>query len=153
MAIIANVLPIMNLDTANKMFAINAIDANENSPQIIEETPLEIKACPLSIEEFIRQMARENNIDEEKAVFIAKCESSLRPKVVGDNHLTCKKTRKAMRSRGIWQINECGHPHISDQEAFDLKWSTNWAMDVFRQGRENKEWIICNGKYKKEKGV
>lgn len=111
------------------------------------------KTCPATVENFIKNKAEENGIDSEKAIFIAKCESSLRPKVTGDNHLTCRKTGKPMRSRGIWQINECSYPEILDSEAFNLEWSTNWAMEIFKKNQEKKEWMRCVKRYSKEKGV
>lgn len=112
-----------------------------------------VKACPANIEGFIKNKAEENGVDGEKAVFIAKCESSLRPKVTGDNHLRCKKTGKPMRSRGIWQINECSYPEILDKEAFNLEWSTNWAIEIFKKNQEEKEWVTCTKKYSRGKGV
>lgn len=105
---------------------------------------------PILTEDLIRQKARENNLNEEKVIFIAKCESQINPNALGDGNLSCKKTNKPMRSRGIWQINECGHPEISDEQAFDKNWSTDWAMNIFKKGGELKEWRICTQKYIKK---
>jgi len=52
-----------------------------------------------------------------------------------------------VRSRGVWQINNCAHPEISDEQAFDLEWSTDWAMEIFKKGEETKEWRRCTSKY------
>ncbi len=102
-----------------------------------------------TLEEFIRAEARLNNLDEEKVIFIARCESQMRYGALGDSHLICKSTKKPMRSRGIWQINECGHPEVSDEQAFDPSWSTGWAMGIFKNGNESKEWKACSNKYQK----
>jgi hypothetical protein len=102
---------------------------------------------PLTLEEMIRERARINNLNEEKIIYIARCESQLNHQAVGDGNLTCASTKKPMRSRGLWQINECGHPEISDEQAFDPVWSTDWAMEVFKKGEEAKEWQRCTNKY------
>jgi hypothetical protein len=101
------------------------------------------------IEDLIREKARAQNLDENKIAFIAKCESQMEPEVVGDGHLLCKRTGQPMRSRGIWQLNDCGHPEISDEQAFDPEWSTNWAIEIFKKGREDHEWVICTKKYER----
>lgn len=73
------------------------------------------------------------------AVFVASHESAgFDPKVltgerVGDSHLTCllkdsPNYGKPIRSRGIWQINDCAHPDVSDELALDVASSTDWAM-------------------------
>lgn len=102
-----------------------------------------------TLEEFIMAEARLNNLDEEKVIFIARCESQMRYRALGDSNLICKSTKKPMRSRGIWQINECGHPEVSDEQAFDPAWSTDWAMEIFKNGNESKEWKTCSKKYQK----
>lgn len=104
-------------------------------------------AGPKTLEDMIREMARERGLDEDKIIFVARCESKLSHSALGDGHMICASTKKPMRSRGLWQINECGHPEISDEQAFDPIWSTDWAMDVFAKGNEEKEWKICSRKY------
>jgi len=98
-------------------------------------------------EDMIKEKARANNLNEEKIIFIARCESQIEPDALGDSHLICAKTQKPVRSRGVWQINNCAHPEISDEQAFDLEWSTNWAMEIFKKGEETKEWRRCASKY------
>lgn len=112
-------------------------------PEMIEKKEVR----PLTLEEMIRERARINNLDEEKIIYIARCESRLDHQAIGDGNLTCASTKKPMRSRGIWQINECGHPEINDAQAFDPAWSTAWAMEVFKKGGEAKEWQRCANKY------
>ncbi|MEW5907593.1 MAG: transglycosylase SLT domain-containing protein [Patescibacteria group bacterium] len=102
---------------------------------------------PQSLEEMIRQKARANNLNEEKIIFIAQCESQIEPEAIGDGNFICGKTNKPMHSRGIWQINECSHPEISDEQAFDPEWSTDWAIEIFNKGDELKEWRRCTKKW------
>lgn len=117
--------------------------ATYTEPEMIEKKEIR----PLTLEEMIRERARINNLDEEKIIYIARCESQLNHQAIGDGNLTCASTKKPMRSRGIWQINECGHPEINDAQAFDPAWSTAWAMEVFKKGDEAKEWQRCANKY------
>lgn len=98
-------------------------------------------------EDLIREKARANNLDEEKIIFIARCESQIEPEAIGDGHLVCAKTQESVRSRGVWQINNCAHPEIADEQAFDIAWSTDWAMEIFKKGEEAKEWKRCTNKY------
>lgn len=104
---------------------------------------------PITLEQMIIEKARQNNLDEEKVIFIAKCESQIEPEALGDGHLICSSTGDPMRSRGIWQINECGHPEISDEQAFDPEWSTDWAIEIFKKSDEAKEWKRCALQYAK----
>lgn len=104
---------------------------------------------PQTLEDMIREKARENGLDENEIVFVARCESELNYSAIGDGHLMCASTGNPMRSRGLWQINECGHSEISDKQAFDPIWSTDWAMEVFKKGDNAKEWKRCSRKYAK----
>lgn len=105
---------------------------------------------PKTVEEIIRAKARSNNLNEDKVLFIAKCESQLEPKTLGDGHLICPLDGKVMRSRGIWQINDCWHPEVSDKQAFDPEWATDWALKMFKKGTDSQEWLLCSRKYVKK---
>ncbi|MFH1535373.1 MAG: transglycosylase SLT domain-containing protein, partial [Patescibacteria group bacterium] len=83
-------------------------------PDMIEKQEITIKTP----EDLIREQARANNLDEEKIIFIARCESQIEPDALGDGHLVCSRTQERVRSRGVWQINNCAHPEISDEQAF-----------------------------------
>lgn len=116
-------------------------------PELIESASGGGEITVKTPEDLIRERARENNLDEEKIIFIARCESQIEPEAIGDGHLVCAKTQERVRSRGVWQINNCAHPEISDEQAFDLIWSTGWAMEIFKKGEEAKEWKRCTNKY------
>lgn len=82
---------------------------------------------------------------------IANCESGFNTKAVGDGNLICNIKSspfygKPVRSRGVWQINECAYPEITDELAFDAEWSTRWAKERHEAGATTKEWTNC---YKK----
>jgi len=76
------------------------------------------------------------------AIEIARGESRFNPNAVGDGHLTCKKTGKPIRSRGVYQINNCAHPNITDAQAFDIEWSTRWSINQLKMGN-CRIWTMC----------
>lgn len=57
---------------------------------------------------------------------VAWCESSLNPAAVGDLRLGV--------SRGVFQISRRWHPDITDAQAFDPDWSSEWAARQFAKG-------------------
>jgi hypothetical protein len=62
----------------------------------------------------------------EWAIAIATCESGLNPKAVGDKG----------KSWGMWQIHQPSHPTVG-QKAFDADWSTRWAIEQLKAGRDS----------------
>lgn len=86
-----------------------------------------------TIRQYIEKQAIENGVDTKMALHVAKNESGYGQYQVGDGHLTCKKTGKPIRSRGVWQINDCAHPTVTDEQAFDVVWSTNWTMQEMKK--------------------
>jgi hypothetical protein len=119
---------------------VQFIEVKTPEPKTSEEKPK-------SIEELVREKARSSNLNEDKVLFITKCESELDPTKLGDGNLTCPSTGRPMRSRGLWQINQCYHPEVSDKQAFDPEWSTNWAIKMFKKGTDSQEWLTCSRKY------
>jgi hypothetical protein len=74
-------------------------------------------------------------------------ESSLRSDVVGDQHLTCKKTGNPMRSRGLVQISDC-YWDISDEDAFDVDFALDFLARKLSEGmllkiKENNEACVA----------
>ena len=95
-----------------------------------------------SIVEYIRERANEYGVNPAIALYIAERESSFDPRAVGDGHLTCllkgsPNYGKPIRSRGLFQINNCAHPSVSDETAFSVVSSTEWALNELREGRAN----------------
>lgn len=118
----------------------------------IAESPIVPEAPKPSLEEtlstkeaivsYIENQAIQSNIEPRIALHVAKAESGFNRYAVGDGHLTCKKTGKPIRSRGIWQINNCAHPTVTDEQAFDIVWSTEWAMKEM-QKNGCRIWSTC----------
>lgn len=59
----------------------------------------------------------------------------------GDQHLTDPDGNRH-RSRGIVQINEYYHPHISDKDAYGVQFSLEFLASNLRQGRCD-WWTTC----------
>lgn len=88
-----------------------------------------------SIKRFVEEQAIAHGVNPLLAVFIAEKESRFRKEVIigevdGDTHLTCPATGEPIRSRGLWQINDCAHPNVPDEVAYDVVSSTLWAMPM-----------------------
>jgi len=88
------------------------------------------------IRTMISAKAQKYGVSSYLALSLASWESQFNPRAVGDTHLTCKKTGKPIRSRGLWQINSCAWPEVTDEQAFDPMWSSEWAMPKIRETPE-----------------
>lgn len=92
-----------------------------------------------SVEQTIRRIANENNFQyTDYLVRLANCESRLNPKAV--NTQGNKPARS--RDRGLFQINDYYHKHISDAQAFDVEFSTKYTMKLINEGKQ--EYWVCN---------
>ena len=91
-------------------------------------------------EKGIREIAKEHNFKwTDYLVRLAKCESSLNPKVINDNGIHGI-------DRGIFQINNRYHWEVSDECAFDIRCATIWTMGRINNGYQY-EWV-CDKKIK-----
>lgn len=80
-----------------------------------------------SVEDVIRVVARQEGVDPDLAVRVAKCESKLDPLAVNVN-------KDGSRDRGVYQWNEKWHPEVSDAEAFDTVRATQLFCKAFKGG-------------------
>jgi len=80
-----------------------------------------------TIEQTIRRIAKEETVDPDLAVRIAKCESSLNPKRTNVN-------APDSIDRGIFQINSKWHPEVTEAQAFDVEFSTRFFCKAFKSG-------------------
>ncbi len=78
-------------------------------------------------EEIIRKIAKEEGVDPELTVRVAKCESNLNYKAINTN-------TDGSRDRGLFQINEKWHPEISDEEALNPITATTFFCKSFKEG-------------------
>jgi hypothetical protein len=82
---------------------------------------------PKIIEAIIRYIAKEETVDPDLAVKVAKCESNLSPSAINVN-------KDGSRDRGLFQINDKWHPEIDDATAFDIVLSTRFFCKAFKEG-------------------
>jgi hypothetical protein len=78
-------------------------------------------------EEIIRTIAKNECVDPELCVKVAKCESSLNTQAVNTN-------TDGTRDRGLYQINEKYHPEVTDAQAFDPVFATQFFCKAFKGG-------------------
>ncbi len=80
-----------------------------------------------SVEDVIRVVARQEGVDPDLAVRVAKCESNLDPLAVHVN-------KDGSRDRGAFQWNDKWHPEVSDADAFDVVKATQLFCKAFKAG-------------------
>jgi hypothetical protein len=79
------------------------------------------------VEKIIREICKEEKVDAELAVKVARCESGLNCKAVNVNTTGSK-------DRGIFQWNDKYHPEITDQMAFDPVTATKLFCKAVKDG-------------------
>ena len=85
-------------------------------PQSPKEQETISRSAPLSIEDIERiidEAAVRHGIDRQKFLAVAKCESSLRPGVIGDDG----------NSVGLFQIHLPSHPDVTEELARATEWA------------------------------
>lgn len=96
---------------------------------------------------YITETAKANGVDPELATYIATHESHLNPTAVGDMNITFK--GQPVRSRGLFQISQAFHPDISDAQAFDPYWATEWSMQYLKDKNTCEHmWTTCGEYYR-----
>lgn len=78
-------------------------------------------------EAIIRKVAAQECVDQELAVRVAKCESNLNEKAVNIN-------TGGSIDRGLFQINSKYHPEVSEAEAFNPIFATQFFCKAFKEG-------------------
>ena len=80
------------------------------------------------VEGQIRQIAEELDFQyQDYLVRLAKCESGLNPKALGDGFF---------KSRGVFQISKFYHPLVSDACAYDVECATKFAIEKINLGQQ-----------------
>ncbi len=90
-------------------------------------------ASPALVKDYIAAVATLNGVPVAETLHIAEAESGFNNQAVGD-HGT---------SIGVWQIHLPAHPDISQAEATDTIFSTNWAVNQLKNG-QCKIWSTCD---------
>lgn len=84
------------------------------------------------VPQYIISKAIEYGVDPYMAVHVAWNESRFNSKAIGDHG----------ESHGVWQIHLPAHTNVTEKQAHNLEWSTEWSM---REMKKNgcKIWSTC----------
>lgn len=94
---------------------------------LVPKNIVEVVAKDLTVEEQIRKIAKEELVDPDLAVRVAKCESSLNPKAININ-------APDSIDRGVFQINSKWHPDVTEAQAYDVEFSARFFCKAFKEG-------------------
>ena len=106
---------------------------------LMQKTPQTKTAEGQTVEEMIKIIAREEGVDPELTVRVAKAESDLNTKAINTN-------TDGSRDRGIFQINSKWHPEVTDDQAFNVEFSTKFFCKAFKDGHLD-WWNASKGKW------
>lgn len=97
---------------------------------------LESPVAPICGGDDIKQLvdcyADKYGVDKKLAHYIVKNESQYNPELVGDMGITCKRTGKPVRARGLVQITECYYPEVTDEQAFNPNFNLEFGMELIK---------------------
>lgn len=114
---------------------------------VVSYTKAQSVIAPISyptptIKDTISFYAKDYGVSAKTMEKIIKNESSYNPKAIGDMNITCKKTGKPVRARGIAQITECSFPEVTDEQAFNPIFSIQFLAEKLSQGKCSL-WTTC----------
>ena len=98
---------------------------------LVQSAEAKASETEMTIEAIIKMVCKEEQVDPELALRVAKCESNLNPKAININSTGTK-------DRGLFQINDYWHKEVTDEQAFDPIFSTRFFCKAFLNG--NLEW-------------
>lgn len=80
-----------------------------------------------TVEQIIKKIAKDEGVDPDLAIRVAKCESGLNPGAINKNS-------NGSLDRGLFQWNDRWHPEITEEIAFDVEKSTRAFCKAFKNG-------------------
>lgn len=105
---------------------------------------------PGEVREYILAEAKEVGVHIAKIEFMVKNESKFDRHAKGDMNIICPNKNspaygKPVEARGPWQITRCWFPQISDVQAYDPVWSTDWALSIISKSKKDciQLWSTC----------
>ena len=123
------------------------------SPKTLKIELGSTKNTKANIRAYVLYQASSTGVWVDKIDHMVENESHYDPTAIGDMKLICqygKNKGKPVRAKGIWQITDCGHPEITDEQAFDIEWSTAWALSIISKSQKDcrNQWTTCDSWYK-----
>lgn len=132
--------------TSTAVYAQTAVAPELKAEEIVVE-PI---AKPLTLREKIDAYATEKGVPLAKVHYIFEHESRFNPKATGDMNITCKRTGKPVRSRGLSMITECYHPEVTDAQAYNEDFALKWGIDhMVSTATCKQEFSTCRDYYNK----
>lgn len=135
---------------------LQANSTHYQKPEIATTTPNVIviqTAAPhdmIEVVNYAMTLAEEHDVPYELVEYIVKHESNWYPYALGDLHINCKKTGKAVTARGLLQITSCYHPQVTNEQAFDPYWSLAWGVPQMADPTQcQRLWTTCKWWYSK----
>ena len=115
-------------------------------------TPLVSRAAATSTQETpqaqARRLAAEYGVPFYLLDYIITNETHWKPHAVGDMDITCKRTGKPVRARGIMQLTECWYSHVPDACAFDTECALRVALPLIAKKHTcMSQWTTCRRYY------
>lgn len=123
---------------------------NQSDGQLTKtpETREEVRA-------YILKEAKKAGVHVAKIMYIVEHESNFDPKVVGDLDIICNNPKspyykKPFYSRGVWQFSRCWYPHVTDEQAQSVEYSTKLALSIIANSKKDckTQWTTCANWYK-----
>jgi len=96
---------------------------NEQTKEIEKKTSYSKE----EIKELIKEITEKNGIDTTLAIKVAECESALNPKAKRENS-------PESIDRGLYQINSKWHKEVTDDQAYDPKYATEFFCKAVKEG-------------------
>jgi hypothetical protein len=94
---------------------------------LVQKKTIEENSQSETIEEKIRRIAKDEMVDADLAVRVAKCESSLNTKAQNTD-------MDGSIDRGLYQINSKWHPEVTADQAYDADFSIRFFCKAFKAG-------------------
>ncbi|MCY1059118.1 hypothetical protein [Nannocystis sp. SCPEA4] len=118
---------------------------------VLLAAPLALALTGCDGPELCAQVARDAGFPQSSmvtAVAIGMAESGCKPDATGTNPASGS-CPHGSRDRGLWQINSCWHPEVSDECAYDPNCNAKEALRISNGGTDWSPWSAYkNGSYK-----
>lgn len=134
-----------------------AADVNK-VPQFVNKSVEDVNKLETKdeVRAYVLAEAKKARVHVEKIMYIVENESQFDPNAKGDLNILCNNPRspfykKPFYSRGIFQFSRCWYPHVTDEQAFDVKFSTKLALSIISQSKKDciTQFTTCRAWHKK----
>lgn len=108
------------------------------------------------VREYVLAEAKKAGVHVEKFLYIAEKESQFNPNAVGDLDVICTNPnspyyKKPVYSRGVFQFSRCWYSSVTDEQAFDVEFSTKLALSIIANSKKDciSQFSTCRAWHKK----